>query len=527
MSNSFDDALMADDEPIPAQRTARTDDRFRLISTLISTPDALTGGAREFKSLERLVRTDFLRLSAGVGIPGESSLYNELLTLLNDLRGLVEFPHLANKNVLAVGGGFSSGKSGFLNSILGADELLPEGIRETTAIPTYLTHAGEETILALNTFDRAQQLTRKELGAISHAFNAGQSDDSKIQFYHILKLIQIQTPCMKWGNIALLDTPGYSKPNIGDVAAEGTEAGNTDEEKAREHLSLADHLIWSIAGKDGVLQGPDISFLRDKVKWDRPLYLLINKCDELAKSDVKAIFDGSVQAARTAGFDIAGASAYSARAKKVYCGDDPRKWFDDIDKKCKFTQWRGRFKAVIDKVIQFNAEEETNCSRLTKSLQPVYLKGDSILKEEQMSELKHAMDVISRARREHAAAAQQFVVFGEKIEHKLVSILNKLGISDETAAAIGLEATSTSDPKLLGLKKGDKITGTVETLSKFRGCFIGTAAASDQIRIKFPDIDKHYTDPEKSFGVGKKVELTVYEINFGEKRVTFTVVPMK
>ena len=313
MSNALDGAFDYDPSQEEIKPTTVADDRFRLISTLISTPDALSAGAKEFKALETLIRSDFLKLAAGVGIPGESALYNELLVLLSDLRDLIEFPHLANKNVLAIGGGFSSGKSGFLNAILGETDLLPEGIRETTAIPTYLTHADEESILALNTFDRTQRLTRAELTAISHAFNAGQSEESKIQFYHILKLIQIQSPCMKWRNVALLDTPGYSKPNIGDAAAEGTNAGNTDEEKAREHLSLADHLIWSIAGKDGVLQGPDIAFLRDKVQWPRPFYLLINKCDELAKSDVKGIFDGSLAAAKAAGFEIAGASAFSAR----------------------------------------------------------------------------------------------------------------------------------------------------------------------------------------------------------------------
>lgn len=525
--NAFDDALEEVGLDVGQSDKPVSDDRFRLISTLISTPDALSEGIREFKALENLVRTDFLKLTAGVGIPGESILFNELLTLLSDLRDLVEFPHLANKNVLAVGGGFSSGKSGFLNSILGEEELLPEGIRETTAIPTYLTHADEESILSLNTFDRTQRLTRSELMSISHAFNAGQSNDAKIQFYHILKLIQIQSPCMRWGNIALLDTPGYSKPNIGDEASAGTEAGNTDEEKAREHLSLADHLIWSIAGKDGVLQGPDIAFLRDKVKWDRPLYLLINKCDELARSDVQGIFEGSLAAARTAGFEIAGASAYSARTKTVYCGDDPRKWFDEINGKCKFTQWRGRFKAVVEKVIRYNAEEERNCSAFEKCLKPVYLKGDSVLTEDQISELRHAMEVISKERKEHAAATKQFIAFGEKVERQLNSILTKLGVSDETAAAVGLAATSSSDPKLLKLKKGDKIVGTVETLSRFRGCFIGSTAASDQIRIKYPDILKHYTNPESVFGVGKQVELTVYDVSFSDKRVTFTVVPIK
>ena len=108
-----------------------------------------------------------------------------------------------------------------------------------------------------------------------------------------------------------------------------------------------------------------------------------------------------------------------------------------------------------------------------------------------------------------------------------MSILKNLGVSDETAAAVGLEATSTSDEKLLALKKGDKITGEVQKLSKFLGCFINSPAASDQIRIKYKEIERHYTSPEESFAVGTQVELTVYEVQYSDKRVVFTVVPVK
>ena len=70
--------------------------------------------------------------------------------------------------------------------------------------------------------------------------------------------------------------------------------------------------------------------------------------------DDEGNFKSVLAAAKKAGFEIAGASAYSARRKKVYCGDDPVAWFDAIDAKCKYTQWRGRFKAVIEKVIKYN-----------------------------------------------------------------------------------------------------------------------------------------------------------------------------
>ena len=338
------------------------DERFQLVAKLISTPEVVEGVARSYLDFEELIRDKFLRLTGEVGIPGESRLFNDLLLLLKDLRDLVEFPHLANKNVLAIGGGFSSGKSRFINALLGGEKLLPYGINPTTAIPTYLTNGDSETIRTLNTFNRSEELSRKDFQAISHAFNEDEmSPQNCVSFYHILKLVQIQTPMFKWKNVALLDTPGYSKPHSAGVSALiGTDAGNTDEEKAREHLSQADHLIWAVPATSGTLRQDDIDFLKDKVQWDKPVYLLITKCDESTDANLRdQVCQICDDFAKT--FHMAGWSAYSSKRKEVLDGDDPCKWLDAIDAKVKYTQWRGRFKAVIDKVVRFNASEEESC----------------------------------------------------------------------------------------------------------------------------------------------------------------------
>lgn len=507
------------------------DKRFQLVAKLISTPETIEGAARAFLDFEEMIRQKFLRLTGEIGIPGESRLFNELLLLLKDLRDLVEFPHLANKNVLAIGGGFSSGKSRFINSILGGEKLLPTGINPTTAIPTFLTFGDAETIWALNTFNRAESLSRTDFQSISHAFNEeGDSEQSNVSFYHILKLVQVQTPAFRWKNIALLDTPGYSKPHNADAAATaGTDAGNTDEEKAREHLSQADHLIWAVPASSGTLHQDDIDFLKDKVKWDKPVYLLITKCDQSTENDLHDQI-GQIREAFSANFRLAGWSAYSAKRNAVLDGDDPGKWFDEIDGKVKYTQWRGRFKAVIDKVVQFNAIEESRCSALEKSLKPVYLNGDGVLTDRQIDAVKKAMDAIVKERNAHAAAARQFITFRESVEQQLDEILARLNISDEAAAVVGLVATSTgvSDEKLLALKKGDKISGTVQKLMPALGyCYVVSPSASGQMRIRYKDIAERYNNPKQFFGEGKKVELTVYDIDYGKKRVSLIVLPTK
>ena len=499
--------------------------RFDLLSKLISSPQRLTDDEAIFQQLVKLIRSDFLRLCANIGIPGESALYNDLLILLGDLRDLMEFPYLANKNILAVGGGFSSGKSRFINSILGIDQFLPESNLPTTAIPTYLTTSDKEMIRALNSFNRLQELDHNELQSISHVFNTGQNvKDIKISFCHILKQIEIQTPHFKWSNIALLDTPGYSKPSAEE---DGADAGNTDAEKAREHLSLADHLIWVISVHDGTFQQSDIAFLQEKVQWDRPVYVLINRCDDKPKSQVEQVFARVEEDVQNAGFKLAGISAYSAAKKNVYFGNDPKSWFTEIDGKRKLTHWRGRFKAIFDKIIRSNAEAESQLKILNHGLKPIFMKDD-LLNPEQKNALQETMRGMERKCKEQAEAKRQFIIFNEKVENLVEKLLKQINVQEETASDIGImgEYRARTSNELHGRNKGEAFTGVVKRLLKASGfCYIECNGFADLIRIKYSDLVAHYTEPDKYFSVGKTVLLKLYDIDLKKETMTFTISP--
>ena len=331
---------------------------------------------------------------------------------------------------------------------------------------------------------------------------------------------------MHWKNIALLDTPGYSKPHTDEDGSEvGSEAGNTDEEKAREHLSQADHLIWSVAAKDGVMQGTDIAFLQDKVKWTRPLYIIMNKSDELAASDVEGNFKSVLAAAKKAGFEIAGASAYSARRKKVYCGDDPVAWFDAIDAKCKYTQWRGRFKAVIEKVIKYNSDEAKNMLAIETALRPIVLK-DLDIGSDQKADLEKAYRSISSERKSHASATEQFKFFGDKVEKQLNAVLDIIGVTDETAAGVGLSGTMSVSGLVEYPDKGMVYSGRVGVCSKFSGCFIDIVGLPEQIHVRRKELEEHYTEWQDVFSAGKTIEATVYEIDSTHGRISFLIKPL-
>ena len=74
--------------------------------------------------------------------------------------------------------------------------------------------------------------------------------------------------------------------------------------------------------------------------------------------------------------------------------------------------------------------------------------------------------------------------------------------------------------------KDDIFEGVVKRLMKAMGfCYIKCDAFKDLIRIKYPKLLSHYTEPDKYFAVGKKVSLKLYDIDMKNETITFTVTP--
>ena len=71
--------------------------------------------------------------------PNFPELYFDFKQEYERFKEFILFDKLIGRNVVALGGGFSSGKSSFLNSVLG-EELLPSDITPSTSVPAYLIH---------------------------------------------------------------------------------------------------------------------------------------------------------------------------------------------------------------------------------------------------------------------------------------------------------------------------------------------------------------------------------------------------
>ncbi|WP_282176204.1 dynamin family protein [Vibrio nereis] len=231
---------------------------------------------KELSQLESLIRNDLVELTRQ-GCPDNiTDILRSFDHELTRFRQFCEFPDLATKSIVGVGGGFSAGKSTFINKLIGKKCLAVE-IDPTTSMPAYVLKGDQESIKALNMYDCAIDLAADELSNLTHE----EKDLYGSQVGVLLKSAFVSLPDFKWANLAILDTPGYSKPEDSNWNA------NTDEDLARGQLNTADYIVWAVQADSGSISEQDIKFLSTLNK-DIPKLVILTRA-ELRKKDIESI----------------------------------------------------------------------------------------------------------------------------------------------------------------------------------------------------------------------------------------------
>ena len=100
--------------------------------------------------------------------PNFPELYFDFQQVYERFHDFLLFDRLIGKNIIALGGGFSSGKSSFLNSLLGK-LVLPANIDPSTSVPTYVIYGDEESAFGINEFDVKLPLSFTDIKSIAYA----------------------------------------------------------------------------------------------------------------------------------------------------------------------------------------------------------------------------------------------------------------------------------------------------------------------------------------------------------------------
>lgn len=250
--------------------------QFTLVKKLIAVKTEKNELLDEAHKIEEIIKTNLPKELEMEAPPDLPALCFDLQEVYEQFEDFLVFKDMIGKNIVALGGGFSTGKSSFLNNLMGKtaeDQVrLPTDTAASTSVPTYLMHAdGEESIRAINLFDsRITDLTTDDVGILAHGFE--EKSNLGVSLGQLIQRMFISTPRQPYAHIAFLDTPGYSKPDNKDYSA------RTDEQIAKEQLNHSDFILWFVNGS--VLPQTDIDFLK-QLDTHIPKAIILNKADKV------------------------------------------------------------------------------------------------------------------------------------------------------------------------------------------------------------------------------------------------------
>lgn len=253
-------------------------------------------------------------------------LYTDFKSEYEKFRDFILYDKLIGKNIVALGGGFSSGKSSFLNALMGKS-VLPSDIDPSTSVPTYIVRGEKYEVMGINVFDTKVQMQPRDIKKIAHGFGEVEDDDDEkvtdaVTLGHVLENIFFSTPLHKYENIALLDTPGYSKPDSEKYSAK------TDEQISRGQLNSSNYILWFVQADAGTITEEDIKFiktLRDGI----PMLIILNKADKKNLADLKEIIAKIKSTLDVKGVRYVDVFAFTSKIEQIE--DDSLKAFIEED----------------------------------------------------------------------------------------------------------------------------------------------------------------------------------------------------
>ncbi len=211
---------------------------------------------------------------------------------------------------IVVAGGFSSGKSSFLNRLTNCTNLLPTGVEPVSVVQTYLYCSCNNRSISVKGVNQKNVLVNLNPGvlqAIQHA------KKSNIFLASVLDKLFVEIPSQELDGLVFIDTPGY---NNTDKANQSN--GKTDKETAIEALGEGNVLFWLVDCERGTTVTNDIEIIK---QFNGKKVFIFNKADKKGFQECKKIVD---DAAKTlykefSKDEIIDIIAYSTLDNKIYC----------------------------------------------------------------------------------------------------------------------------------------------------------------------------------------------------------------
>ncbi|EJB86177.1 putative ATPase [Helicobacter pylori Hp H-11] len=290
-------------------------ERYDLIARVLNAK-MKNEGLEEYQSV---LDNEFLEFASGVDSLKEKEI--ALLTLQEikkELQLVASYPSLFQKSMVAVGGGFSTGKSTFLNNLLGLKLKLPENINPTTAIPTYCLKGKKEVLMGVSQNGGMVELPHL---TFDHQFLNSLGFNLK----EIMPFMLFSAPSAPFEFLCFIDTPGFNSSNQGYT--------DGDKQASKESLKHAQNVLWLISCERGGIEKSDLEFLRELYEEGKQVFIVLSRADRRTKSQLEEIAVQIKETLEDNGIEFLGIGAYSStRYQEIKEFSEKSPVFDSIEK---------------------------------------------------------------------------------------------------------------------------------------------------------------------------------------------------
>ena len=273
--------------------------KYHIIAKILKS----TSNNEKIENFKSLIDNELLPLLNKITVlPNEAEIILKLQNLIAELEIMSANEDVFKKPIIAVGGGFSAGKSQFISSFL-TNFTLPIGIEPTTAIPAYVVD-GENRLTGVNFKGGIVKFSEEEKNLLSHKY----INLFEFNLREYLPFIVINAPFEKVKNICFIDTPGYNPSGFHT---------KDDVSITKSLLNEANSIIWLLgADSNGTISSSDIEFLENLDLENKKLFIVLNKADLKSKDDLEDILDEIEEVLDDYDIKVEGISAYSSTLKK-------------------------------------------------------------------------------------------------------------------------------------------------------------------------------------------------------------------
>ena len=203
---------------------------------------------------------------------------------------------IENKKKIAFVGEFSAGKTSIVNRILSQDNpnatLLPVSMKATTAIPTYIA-SGKNAIYSFVAPDNTQKsLPESTFKSVSKEVLGNVKGISSLIKYFVMNY---KSPSLE--HLSILDTPGFNSNDPEDA------------QRTIDVINECDALFWVLDVNAGTINRSSAQLIKEKLS--KPLYIVINKVDTKAESEVAKVRELVRRTLKEEGIEVADFLSFS------------------------------------------------------------------------------------------------------------------------------------------------------------------------------------------------------------------------